>query len=1075
MKKILIILKRNGKGQALPLVLCFLALGALVITPLLDYVYTGLNTGQIFWEKVPLSYAAEAGLEDGIWKTDKEDMEEEPYNLEPYDYTTVYNYSLPEYINDKEVSIDIKQVWPLAGLEDDTYGTVSANDTVVTGGVINADGGFQVRLAYDTPEIELLVRRVGVWLPPDFEYVYGSSDGITTHDDVPDNPEETPWNGGTVLEWDFSSPINFDDLPEPGAGEPVGGLEPGAERPSLRILEFEVTPHGEIAMGSYSWAGTTDISRYLSWERNIAIYRIESTATDNVTGGSVTAAGYTYVSKGVDTGWIDTGGSLFTGNYRAIGNSLMLNLYSDPDNIRDTLITDDEGSSATISNIPSDAGVAFAYLYWSGWYNNETTDGDTTCTFMIDQAETINPNAAGDYTECEPYGDYPNYLCVDDLVVDDDSTYVHTGDEFSTLRPDAAGTYTQCTPIGASNNYQCVDEASADDDSTFVQTGGVEVLRPNGNGYYTQCDHSPYYYNNYQCVDDVTPDGNSSYIYTRGGATERDTYNIQNHSQGSGTINSITVHVLSRADSSSSMAVETMIRTHDNNYYGDYTVLPAYGDWQDVSKTYTTNPHTSSTWTWTEVDDLQAGVRHYDLGNGYPRTTQVYIEVGYGQPTAEEMDTYSIDDHTLSGNPINSVTVYIISKGTSSPNTHAAETVIRTNGNDYFGTYTLLPTSYTELSTVYTKNPYTSSAWTWDEIDALEAGVKHYDNGVGGVRTTQVYVEVDYGPSEQMDTYNLEDHSLGTGTINSITVYVISKGTNAENTHAAETVIRTHGNDYFGDYTLLPTSYTELSTTYTTNPYTSSAWTWDEIDALQAGVKHYDNGSGGIRTTQVYIYVNYGADYEGEVTADTWWTVDNVWGHSYSCFKDVTGIVDSVCPGCNAIYSVAHVDGHEDNYISYAGWSLIIIYASPSEEGHHFFLWNVLLHAPGNCEGTFVIEGFLAPLDAEAAITCFTCEGDGIYTGDYLQFNDVNLHDSVNPEDNIWNCMSSGLAGELIDGVDIDTFDVSSPIIGEGDTSAEINFITTTDAWNLIYLFLSFRSDVAVLIPSGTGIYSYGF
>ena len=108
-------------------------------------------------------------------------------------------------------------------------------------------------------------------------------------------------------------------------------------------------------------------------------------------------------------------------------------------------------------------------------------------------------------------------------------------------------------------------------------------------------------------------------------------------------------------------------------------------------------------------------------------------------------------------------------------------------------------------------------------------------------------------------------------------------------------------------------------------------------------------------------------------------------------------------------------------------------------------------------------------------MTCFVAEGDDWYDNDSLQFNDYYLSDETNPENDVWNGKSSGLGGEIIDGMDIDTFDVSSPIISEGDTSATVYFTTTQDNWNLLYLILAFRSDLAVLTPSSTGILSYGF
>jgi len=1415
---------RNEKGQALAIVLALLAIGALTIVPLLRYTYTGLSASRIYDEKMELSYAAEAGLEDGIWKTDNETIP-----LNPYDYGTVYNYSLPENINNAAVDVSIKQVWPLAGLESDAYGTEPVDNLAVTGGVVDVLGGFQVRLTYYDPDEPLYIDRVAVWLPPGFEYDADSSSGITAHDDVPDNPTEVSWNGGTALEWDFFAPVDFAYLPEPGAGGGIGGMEPGVEM-SLRVLEFSVTPQGEVAKGSYSWVKTTDIPNpYLSWERNITIYRIDSTATDNTTGKTATAKGYTYVSEGIETDWINTGG-LFTGNYRAVGNTLMLD--KDGDYVRETLITDSAGSSATIANIPVDGEVAFAYLYWSGWYDDTSTDADTTCTFKINQAEAITPSASGYYTECDPYPpSSPNYECVDEATPDGDETYVQTGYAPEILRPNAAGTHSDCGRSGDSPNYRCVDEEEADGDSTYV------------------------------------------YAYTFFGTNEEiDTYNMQNHSVGTGIINSVTVYVRSRSYPSAGInAAQTVIRTYGTDHFGIKTSLPA--SYTELSTNWATNPYTDSAWTWDEIDALEAGVKQYALGYLSARTTQVYVAVSYsgtaltttlrpnaagdetdityqepssgahwdkvneeaaddfstyvytsGTPTppsswydedwqyrkkitidynkveadltgfpvlisitdsdlighakvdgsdivftssngitklkreiesydnssgtlvawvkadlsstsdteiylyygnsaasetndtdtwdtsfkmvlhlhetsgthqdstlndkdglpqggidqdvngkinggdqgdgtddyiqvadsgqilspssltfecwiniqpdraqydrildkkvawdgnsgwsieigsdegsitflgsgsttggmtgcwtegalshvvmtasgttvaaflngghvdtatinaitsnnidlriltgdtvpgtnyipaiideirisniarsatwiktsynnqsapsnfysvgaeeltigtgAYERDLYNVSDYSDEAD-INGVTVYFRFSGDYvgvDDYTGYARAAIKTNGTVYLGSVeSQMGKTFVTKSYIWTTNPYTGSPWTWDEIAALQVGIELAGTTTAQAYCTQVYVEVDYSPVEtEIDTYNLGDHSQGSGTINSVTVYVRSKSTLFLDTHAAEVVIRTYDNDYSDTYTLLPTSYTDISATWTTNPYTGLAWNWAEIDALEAGVKHYvQSAGGGVRTTQVYVYVDYGPPYEKEITAETWWTVRNLMGHSYSCFRDVTDEVKYACPGGNAIYTVAKVDGHKDSLLSYAGWSLIIIYASPSAEGHQFYLWNVLLYAGKNKSGTFYIEGFHAPEDgdAEATITCFVCEGDKERITETLVFNETSLYDEDDdyddpiPKGNIWNSISSGLEGEKIDGVDIDTFDVSS-LVNPGATSAEVTFTTVNDHWNLIYLILAFRSDVAVLIPSGTGIYSYGF
>jgi hypothetical protein len=96
-------------------------------------------------------------------------------------------------------------------------------------------------------------------------------------------------------------------------------------------------------------------------------------------------------------------------------------------------------------------------------------------------------------------------------------------------------------------------------------------------------------------------------------------------------------------------------------------------------------------------------------------------------------------------------------------------------------------------------------------------------------------------------------------------------------------------------------------------------------------------------------------------------------------------------------------------------------------------------------------------------------------SGNVLHVAMVNLSDITNPEDNVWNGKSSGLGGQFIDGVDIDTFNVSAPIVNPGDTSAEVSLSTSIDCWNLIYTILSFRSEYGGLIPNSCGIITYKY
>jgi hypothetical protein len=197
-------------------------------------------------------------------------------------------------------------------------------------------------------------------------------------------------------------------------------------------------------------------------------------------------------------------------------------------------------------------------------------------------------------------------------------------------------------------------------------------------------------------------------------------------------------------------------------------------------------------------------------------------------------------------------------------------------------------------------------------------------------------------------------------------------------------------------------------------------------------------------------------------------------GYSYSCFKDVTELVQAFADVGNATYTVGSVDATWDarDEWAYAGWSLIIIYSSPETRGHQLYLYDTFLYCDHDTDLDFdrdgqpggTISGFLVPdqiageVDA-ATITCFVGEGDDWYEGDYYQLNDTSLDDGTSSLNDVWNGRSVGMSAE---GVDVDTFHVTwdSGLLEPGDTSAEVDIYTGIDIWNLVYTILSFRSSV---------------
>jgi len=245
--------------------------------------------------------------------------------------------------------------------------------------------------------------------------------------------------------------------------------------------------------------------------------------------------------------------------------------------------------------------------------------------------------------------------------------------------------------------------------------------------------------------------------------------------------------------------------------------------------------------------------------------------------------------------------------------------------------------------------------------------------------------------------------------------------------------------------------------------------------------------------------IQYCFDENGEATSGTdkiEASKTNVLGfkkrneYSYACYRDVSKIVKKYPydPGeehhtGNAKYTVADVDADTDEYRSFAGWSLIIVYYSPETAGHQLYIFDEPALNSGNRNLDFdrdgvpggTIRGFIIPEKIEgegdednaATLTCFVGEGDHAYDGDYMIFNGQELSDGAGDIDDVWDSHSVDIIEQ---GVDIDTFDITwgSGLLNADDTEAHIDLPTGQDNWILIYMILSVRSKTYV---SGTEHY----
>lgn len=107
--KLLKEIHKKESGQVLILALVLLLVGSVTITPLLNYMSTGLETGQVYEGKMDELYTADAGVEDAINKTVKD------YSaLENLSEGQSYSYALTG--NSRQVNVKVTKLSVMEGL-----------------------------------------------------------------------------------------------------------------------------------------------------------------------------------------------------------------------------------------------------------------------------------------------------------------------------------------------------------------------------------------------------------------------------------------------------------------------------------------------------------------------------------------------------------------------------------------------------------------------------------------------------------------------------------------------------------------------------------------------------------------------------------------------------------------------------------------------------------------------------------------------------------------------------------------------------------------------------------------------
>lgn len=261
---------RGEKGQALPIVLCFLLVGGLLIAPSLSYAATSLNAGEIVEENASGLYAADAAMEEALWCIMN--------SISPPE-------QLSESVNEMQVAILTEAEGGYALYHDELASTGVHEDWLDVSGEMVWDGEAEaykytitVIWTDTTGGSAIKLDELGVRLPIGYSYQAGSAASFADNLGTNEPNDALDGAGAHMIYWDFTSPH-----PEVSEEEPVG------------TQTFYITGQGDQE-GDYTWVVARRHDVWVVSEVNGESYRITATAT-RPGDGEITAKVVAYVFK----------------------------------------------------------------------------------------------------------------------------------------------------------------------------------------------------------------------------------------------------------------------------------------------------------------------------------------------------------------------------------------------------------------------------------------------------------------------------------------------------------------------------------------------------------------------------------------------------------------------------------------------------------------------------------------------------------------------------------------------------------------------------------------------------------
>jgi hypothetical protein len=142
-------------------------------------------------------------------------------------------------------------------------------------------------------------------------------------------------------------------------------------------------------------------------------------------------------------------------------------------------------------------------------------------------------------------------------------------------------------------------------------------------------------------------------------------------------------------------------------------------------------------------------------------------------------ESSTLQDHTSEIYTVGKVRVTVFARNTVSASDERVQIMLVIGGTMYYGANYTLTSVLTEYTSDWEKNPVTDSAWTWSDIDSLEAGVRSLQEGAswtGEIRVFQLYIEALQTPVVDVDVDTIYQNVTRRGTWNVTLTVIDSEG-----------------------------------------------------------------------------------------------------------------------------------------------------------------------------------------------------------------------------------------------------------------------------------------------------------